>query len=160
MYYWIILINMCSTRFILYKKVQLHSNQSTFELSRTTLKLRSINWTNFLLGADIFLTNWMVWLAKRSRCYEGEVWWTQQDSDLRHPRCKRGALPTELWAHINFHLPVFPTSLASRGKQFTFIEQQHMYNWKFLTDISLLYSRYFFNTNGIKMAFRLQARRN
>ena len=25
-------------------------------------------------------------------------WWTRQDSNLRHPRCKRGALPTELRA--------------------------------------------------------------
>ena len=27
----------------------------------------------------------------------GRNWWSQTDSNRRHPACKAGALPTELW---------------------------------------------------------------
>ena len=37
-------------------------------------------------------------LADRS-CISSEGWWSQTDSNRRHPACKAGALPTELWPH-------------------------------------------------------------
>ena len=40
-------------------------------------------------------------LDSRARCdawRHGEEWWAVQDSNLRHPRCKRGALTAELTA--------------------------------------------------------------
>ena len=32
--------------------------------------------------------------------YQGE-WWSQTESNRRHPACKAGALPTELWPHLD-----------------------------------------------------------
>jgi hypothetical protein len=32
--------------------------------------------------------------------YEGSRVWTQGDSNSRPPRCQRGALPAEPWAHM------------------------------------------------------------
>ena len=31
----------------------------------------------------------------------GAAWWSQTESNRRHPACKAGALPTELWPHSN-----------------------------------------------------------
>ena len=28
-----------------------------------------------------------------------DTWWSQTESNRRHPACKAGALPTELWPH-------------------------------------------------------------
>ena len=30
-------------------------------------------------------------------CKKEKKWWSQTDSNRRHPACKAGALPTELW---------------------------------------------------------------
>ncbi len=37
-------------------------------------------------------------LTEQAKMVQNTEWWTRQDSNLRHPRCKRGALPTELRA--------------------------------------------------------------
>jgi hypothetical protein len=39
------------------------------------------------------------WITGRSR-----KWWSQTESNRRHPACKAGALPTELWPRY-FRLP-------------------------------------------------------
>ncbi len=54
-----------------------------------------------------------------------DFWWAGQGSNLRHPVCKTGALPTELPAHVMFWYPERdsnpcyrcerPVSLAARG---------------------------------------------
>ena len=33
-------------------------------------------------------------------------WWSQTESNRRHPACKAGTLPTELWPHSHGHLTV------------------------------------------------------
>lgn len=33
----------------------------------------------------------------RYRLFRMKRWWSQTDSNRRHPACKAGALPTELW---------------------------------------------------------------
>ena len=37
-------------------------------------------------------------MARRIPEYPYGIGWTQRDSNPRLPRCKRGTLPTELWA--------------------------------------------------------------
>src|SRR5260370_20191806 len=38
-----------------------------------------------------------------SRRFSGFSWWTAWDSNPRPPRCERGALPTELAAHLRVY---------------------------------------------------------
>ena len=37
--------------------------------------------------------------AKQKSIFAKRIWWSQTDSNRRHPACKAGALPTELWPH-------------------------------------------------------------
>ena len=47
-----------------------------------------------------------------SRAFMSEGWWTAQGSNLRPPRCERGALPAELAAHSVGHLSAKPTGFV------------------------------------------------
>ena len=39
----------------------------------------------------------------RSKSIPNQVWWSQTGSNRRHPACKAGALPAELWPHHGCH---------------------------------------------------------
>ena len=45
-----------------------------------------------------------------------EAWWTEQESNPRPPRCKRGALPTELPAHIRQNLSTYSLLTLRRDR--------------------------------------------
>jgi hypothetical protein len=46
-------------------------------------------------GATAFVSKW----PAEPKLQSSEGWWSQTDSNRRHPACKAGALPTELWPH-------------------------------------------------------------
>src|SRR5882724_11565765 len=54
--------------------------------------------------------------------FASEGWWAMTDSNRRPPRCKRGALPTELIARAD-HMP--PAVAPAQGRRMSQLRQKH-----------------------------------